>query len=808
MNSKNIFFDLINAKNEKEVDQVLETYNQLFENINNWFPLGGEQNMFGVIENQQSNPIAALIEKTTNSIDAILTKKCLEAGIDPKSSKAPKSINRAIEAFFPDQNWDLPSFRHEQACEIQVIADGYYKDRNKNTSLIIYDNGEGQHPECFESTFLSLLRGNKNDIHFVQGKYNMGGSGAIVFCGEKRYQLIGSKRYDNTGKFGFTLIRQHPLSKEEEKKYKNTWYEYFKLNGEIPSFHIDKLDINLHGRKFTTGSIIKLYSYDLPSGSSSVISRDLNQSINEHLFEPALPILTIDTKERYPDDKNLARDLYGLKRRIDSVREKYLDYDPFSLELSDEYFGDIKVTCYVFKTKVEEKTVVETKNTVRNEFFKNNMSVLFSINGQVHGHYTSEFISRSLKFHLLKDYLLIHVDCTKVNLKVRNELFMASRDRLKKGKNIEALRKYLARHLQKSKLKEIVKERKDSIGLHSEDTISLIKDFANNIPKNPELMKLLHNSIKLKDKKKNIDEKSNKKKDASTNEPINLKRFPSYFRCSRKKRNDDISVINIPLNGEKTVRFETDVENDYFDRIDEPGELQIDLLKFSNSNNHTKGGDGRGKKLSERLNIIKSSPSEGTIKLTLNPSKESKVGDEIETRITLTSPGENFDDILLVRVVAENKIKEPKQKERNTYNDIGLPELVSVKKDKWSQVEELGKEFNHGNIVVLESDDGDLLEKIYINIDSTVFKNFISKHDNQQQIEYAEKRFLTSIYFHVLFLYTINLKNKYSIQTETDSGDENNVPLSDYLESLFDDTYSEFILNFGADSLMNVLDDN
>lgn len=66
--------------------------------------------------------------------------------------------------------------------------------------MIIYDNGEGQHPKDFESTFLSLMRGNKNEIHFVQGKYNMGGSGAIVFCG-KGYQLIGSKRFDGSGEF-------------------------------------------------------------------------------------------------------------------------------------------------------------------------------------------------------------------------------------------------------------------------------------------------------------------------------------------------------------------------------------------------------------------------------------------------------------------------------------------------------------------------------------------------------------------------------------------------------------------------------
>ena len=116
------------------------------------------------------------------------------------------------------------TFRRVQAENIQIIADGPPKD----TSVIVYDNGEGQYPHIFEDTFLSLLRGNKNEIHFVQGKYNMGGSGGIVFCGKKRFQLIGSKRY-NGGEFGYTLIREHPLSKEEESTKKNTWYEFLKI---------------------------------------------------------------------------------------------------------------------------------------------------------------------------------------------------------------------------------------------------------------------------------------------------------------------------------------------------------------------------------------------------------------------------------------------------------------------------------------------------------------------------------------------------------------------------------------------------
>lgn len=439
MQLNELFKELYFAKTEDDVDSVIKADPEVFKR-ENWHPLGGNENNFGVIENQQSSPIAALIEKITNSIDAVLMKKCSEAGIDPKSARAPQSMEEAKAKFFENHsNWDLSRYRKQQSESIQIIADG----PRFNTSLIIYDDGEGQHPHRFEDTFLSLLSGNKNEIHFVQGKYNMGGSGAIVFCGKKRYQLIGSKRYDNSGQFGFTLIREHSLSKEEEKTKKNTWYEYLKIDGEIPAFHAEQQNLGLHNRMFTTGTIIKLYSYDLPTGSRSVISRDLNQSINEYLFEPVLPVITVDAKERYPKDRYLERPLYGLKRRLEQDDSKYVE-EYFSEDFDAELFGKMKVTCYVFQTKMDDRSVKETKEAIRREFFKNNMSVLFSLNGQVHGHYTSEFITRSLKLNLLKEHLLIHVDCTNMKLGFRKELFMASRDRLKGGEETGALRKFLA----------------------------------------------------------------------------------------------------------------------------------------------------------------------------------------------------------------------------------------------------------------------------------------------------------------------------------------------------------------------------
>lgn len=812
MELKQLFEELYFAKTEDEVDKFIKARPDIFIQ-KNWYPLGGNENNFGVIENQQSSPIAALIEKITNSIDAVLMKKCLEAGIDPKSEQAPKSMEEAKAKFFQDhKNWDLSSPRKQQAESIQIIADG----PRFNTSLIIYDDGEGQSPEKFEDTFLSLLSGNKNEIHFVQGKYNMGGSGAIVFCGKKRYQLIGSKRYDNTGNFGFTLIREHPLSKEEERTKKNTWYEYLKINGEIPAFHADQQDLGLYNRRFRTGTIIKLYSYDLPTGRRSVISRDLNQSINEYLFEPILPVITIDKKERYPNDRNLERDLYGLKRRLEQDDSRYVD-EYFSEDFDDKIFGKMKVTCYVFKTKIDDRTVKETKETIRREFFKNNMSVLFSVNGQVHGHYTSEFITRSLKLNLLKEHLLIHVDCTNMDYDFRKELFMASRDRLKDGDKTRQLRKFLADRLgsKDSRLTEIQKRRKDSISVESGDAKEMLKSLTQNLPMNPELMQLLDQTFKL-DQRNGRGKKRTKTITGPHKEPFKSQRFPSYLKLRTK--NDGLKPVGqIPLGGEKSIYFETDVEDHYFDRVEDPGEMRIALLGFSG--NDSEGGDkpSRIDEIEDAFNVNISSPHEGTIKVNFNPTQKVNVGDAVQIKATLNGAGENFDEIFWVKVSDRQAPQQPsKENQQSQAPDLGLPQCILAYQNlqegentiTWEKVGiSAGEEMNY-DTVVYPMEEGEKLERIYINMDSTVLKNFKSKtrNPNEEQLEVANRKYIADVYFHTLFLYTITKNRKYKFIQERDIPDVP-VELNEYLKDLFENQYAAFLLNFDTDEIMQLVGD-
>jgi len=427
-----LFWDLFNAEDENVLHEIVLS-NKLMANAENWFPYGGnsmeDRSNFSTFENQQPEPIPALVEKITNSIDSLLLKECRLSGVNPKSSEAPKTLKEAVEKYFRIKNGDFSEIaigdRREIAENIQIIATG---DREK-PNLLIYDNGEGQDPKDFPNTFLSLRRRNKTDIHFVQGKYNMGSTGAVVFCGQHHYQLIASKltrglSTAGSNEFGFTLVRQHPFTKEEEESgFFITWYEYFRVNGIVPSFPIVKIDVGLwEDKQFVTGSLVKLYSYQLPRGSKSDITLDLWRDLNQYLYSPALPIMLYE--KRFTKGKSPSKLMLGNKTRI-IIDERDKKEKTIPISIITEELGRVEIEATVFKPDVQEKEFIKDK------------AVNFSLNGQVHRALPRRFISYDLKFSMLRDSLLINVDCTNMRNSARMDLFMANRYNMKEGELYE-----------------------------------------------------------------------------------------------------------------------------------------------------------------------------------------------------------------------------------------------------------------------------------------------------------------------------------------------------------------------------------
>ena len=93
--NKEILMPLLKATTAEEIKKFVTTHK--FFNDVKWVPYGGKSNNKGTIEGQMKEPENALIEKITNSIDAILMRKCLDQGIFPSDkAKAPKSMEDAI----------------------------------------------------------------------------------------------------------------------------------------------------------------------------------------------------------------------------------------------------------------------------------------------------------------------------------------------------------------------------------------------------------------------------------------------------------------------------------------------------------------------------------------------------------------------------------------------------------------------------------------------------------------------------------------------------------------------------------------
>lgn len=187
--AKALLSKLVSASSEREVAKIIEE-DSILGNEQNWKPYGGYYGNFNTIHNQQQDPVAALAEKPINAIDHLLLKECKLRGINPEAHEAPKSMQEAVELFFGIEKGDFSEVgqrkRREVANNILLMAEG----SKQRPNIIVADTGEGQHPSDFEDTFVSLHQGNKDKIRFVQGKYNMGGTGVLRFCGKNHYQLI------------------------------------------------------------------------------------------------------------------------------------------------------------------------------------------------------------------------------------------------------------------------------------------------------------------------------------------------------------------------------------------------------------------------------------------------------------------------------------------------------------------------------------------------------------------------------------------------------------------------------------------
>lgn len=660
---------LLACEDEQAAEAVL-TASGVWNDPRTWSDFGGQENNFSTIGNQQANPEAALVEKLINSIDAVLTLECRRAGLDPEGPQAPTSVKEAVSRFFGIRDGNLAELTATEltghAARIGLVATGSKRLPN----LTVIDTGEGQEPDEFPNTFLSLGRSNKLKIPFVQGKFNMGGTGVLQFCGERNLQLIVSRRHPDLvpsdDSWGFTVVRRDNPS----GGVRSSVYRYLQLAGRIPRFQLasgetfrPRLDETISGTselpEMMWGTVIKLFGYQLPGGAKTNILFDLFNDLSCLMPGVALPIRFYE--RRLYSGHTFESNLIGLEARLSRDTSDNLEFRPTNHTLLPDSLR-LPAQVYAFKRK--------TDGASASEKFRGREGVIVAVNGQGHGYLDKAIFRRgSLNLSYVADDLLVLVDATFLDGRTREDLFMNSRDRLREGpykKDIEqALEAMLREH---GLLKEINSARREaSLGKKLEEDKALEEILKDIVMRSPVLAALFFTGNKIPDAVS-----------ARPAAPVNLafvgKRFPTYFALAKGE-----SRGTAHLGQRFRVQFETDAQNDYFHRTEEPGQLSLSTVDADAEGYVVNLMNGVGT-LNVRLPEI---AVEGE-----SLEWEGEVGD-----VSRVNPiAFSFERSIIGR---ENRsgggtgTRKPPVKpdpgERATSNLLALPPIVSVRKEHWKE---------------------------------------------------------------------------------------------------------------------------
>jgi hypothetical protein len=696
---KELCLALMRADSEAEIVRIL-TEAGYWSDKRVWRLYGDMENNFSTIGNQQNRPDAALVEKLINSVDARLMHECLSRGLNPESPAAPQSIRDAVARFFEEgrragsiyggqiRAWDN-EMRREVAKGITLAATGA-KPQDGDPCLTIADQGEGQTPRKFHDTFLSLVKSNKFRIPFVQGKFNMGGTGVLEFCGKQNFQLILSRRsprilnrnfdHPTDEEWGFTIVRrENPMGNEKSSCYTflaPVGSDEVQRKGHILTFAADMMPIfpdlaEPYAREAEWGTLIKLYEYSLPGHRSHILlPTGLLSRLELLLPELALPIRLHECRAGYKGHKgSMDTTLTGLGVRLDEGgKAENLESDfPSSGPLTCA--GEpMTATIYAFK-KDRAKT------------YRRKEGIIFTVNGQTHGYLTTDFFNRNkVRMSYLSDSILVIVDCTNISGRGRELLFMNSRDRLRGGELCQELEQELEDLLKNHPGLRALHERRrrEEIESRIQDSKPLEHILETLLKQSPTLASLFLFGKHLSNPFKQINTTAEDK-------PFEGKTYPTFFKFKGKDYGHALNRES-HVNMRCRISFETDAANDYFKRGIDPGFFSLFVL------------DGDERKEIKDISGFASNVNlqNGIASLSMKFPETCKVGDKfhliaVANDSTQLEPFENRFSIALQQPMESRggnggRRKPPQDDEgdeREMPGGIEIPKPIQVRQDEW-----------------------------------------------------------------------------------------------------------------------------
>jgi hypothetical protein len=719
MDNFELFDLLLKAETETEVEDVLKKANYNADDATLWQPFGGFGMNLNQINNQQSDATAALVEKLINSIDAVLMAECYQAGIDPKGTNAPRTMAEAVDKLFKVKDGRLEHLsaadRTKLAERIQFVATG----PKKEPCYLVVDKGEGQTPASFENTFLSLTKQNKDDIPFVQGRFNCGGTGVLPFCGEHKYQLIVSRRHPSCpaspadatkGLWGFTLVRRQKAAPGR----KSSMYVYLAPQGNILTFEVPTIMVlpgdssknspaPAYAVPLAYGTCIKLYNYKWKGKSTA--TTEARFELERYLHSVSIPFRISETRNYSANYYSTT--LSGILAQVNETGGEDEATSKFEKGLGPAYgelnlpgIGHLPYKLFLLKEGFKERNFPH--------------GVFFTLNGQVHGDLPANFVSSTLRFDYLTRSLLISVDCTQMDQAVREDFLMASRDRVRRNEAYDAIYTNLREELREHtglRMHNALRKKKrlDETLSKEENAADYMQELLKSDPTLASILGIGGNVITTT---------------GPTTDPVpfNGKQFPTFFRIVKEPKGGLIK--SCPLNRTVRLEFETDAVNEYFDRPDCPGSVIFDPPNLCVSSHLWDG------KFTTKFQV----PYDATI------------GDVIDMTVTVTDiehdqKGQPFVSHFKMKGVAEaDDVPVPppgtrppgaKRNENGRVSSavLSAPDIREVRRELWSDSQFQFDDFSAVKIVHADEGQGYVF---FVNMDNRFLINELHKTKDEE----------------------------------------------------------------------------
>lgn len=540
-----------------------------------WRDLDDDPENYPTVGNQQSQAEQALVEKLVNAIDTKLIAAARQMGVDPEGAGAPPTMWSARDAFFKQALNDPEKLSRG----ITVAVTGHRAPGKPSVSIV--DDGEGQTPTSMPRTILSIQKGSKQRIPFVQGKFHMGGTGVLEFCGvNHNVQLVVTRRNpalqpqpltnSSEADWSYTVIRREdPRPGAKSSRFTFLAPGAVGPDGKRGLLHFAAPEMRIfpdknqpYARASAWGTLFKLYEYDIRAKSHVTLAGGLMERVRLLLPQAALPIRFHECRQGFKGRPSGSFDTTtsGLIDTLDEdlrseKRDKVEWFDKFEMNVQGELF-----TCRVY--------LFRNKDAADN--YRKHEGVIFSYNGQSHAVLSKDFFRRSkVKQDYLWHSLLVFVDCSAICPRAHETLFMANRTQLRERELKRALEESLQDNLKNhQRLKALANERRTRERAAQPPVSETFRSFLEEmVKKNPLLATVLGPGIRI----------SNPHKPAAVaaaEVPWTGKRFPTRFHFKGSKPGAVVSR-DANINSQVRIALETDAEDGYFSRNEEPGNFAL-----------------------------------------------------------------------------------------------------------------------------------------------------------------------------------------------------------------------------------------